>query len=105
MLETEVWMDSDTLEVSGGHFIGIGPRGEIVGVKMPMLTSTRSDESLAIDEPAGPRPIFASIGKRASIVFIPDFSPIVKIPLKRGPIGKTTYNLALDRGVLISQSI
>jgi hypothetical protein len=49
--------------------------------------------------------VFVPISTRTSIIQIPDFSPVVKIPMKRAPLGKSTYNLSLDRGVLASMTM
>jgi len=44
------------------------------------------------------------IANQASSILVPDYSPIVKIPMSRSPVGKTTYTLQLNRGVLTSIS-
>jgi len=41
-----------------------------------------------------------AIAEQSSLILIPDYSPIVKIPLTRAPLGKTKFLLTLNRGVL-----
>jgi hypothetical protein len=43
---------------------------------------------------------YYEIVSRDFVVMFPDFSPIVRIPLNRSPLGKTKYSLALSKGVL-----
>jgi hypothetical protein len=42
------------------------------------------------------------IDDHSSTILIPDFSPIVKIPIERSPLGTTKFNLTLNKGILTS---
>lgn len=49
------------------------------------------------------REIYA-VASQATVIHVPDHSPLVGIPLNRAPLGKTKYALQLDRGVLTAYS-
>jgi predicted nucleic acid-binding Zn-ribbon protein len=40
------------------------------------------------------------IANQSSLILIPDYSPIVKIPLSRSLLGRTKYSLTLNHGIL-----
>jgi hypothetical protein len=40
------------------------------------------------------------ISDHSLVILIPDYSPIVKIPLTRAPLGKTKFSITLNRGIL-----
>jgi hypothetical protein len=42
------------------------------------------------------------IAVRSTTVSIPDYSPIIKIPLTRAPLGETKFTISLDHGILTS---
>ncbi len=41
------------------------------------------------------------IAKRESILLVPDENVIVKVPIKKSPLGKTTHTITLNSGVLV----
>ena len=64
----------------------------------------QSDARSRISENEGFQRLHANevfeISNQSLLILIPDYSPIVKIPLTRAPLGKTKLSLTLDQGIL-----